>query len=87
MENNPDNYRLLAIERRLDKLEQVDTQVLVERITQVDERRKERSADLTRRIDQLEVEFTALRRAIVAAAITIAVSAILTTTTIYLVFQ
>lgn len=83
------NYRLLAIERRLDRLEQVDPAVLVERISQMERQFDRRLNALDEKVDDgfktLDEETGALRRSIIAAALTLTVSALITAATIWLV--
>ncbi len=88
--NQPDGWRIANIERRLENLERLDPAVVSERVAQLERRLDDRvngmEARIERRIDQQDEETGALRRAIIAAAITIATSAVITTLTVYLVF-
>ena len=81
-----DGWRLTSIERRLDLLETTSPAVLVERLSQMERRLEGRINDLQDDVKADREELGTFRRAIIAAAISIASSALITALTVYLVF-
>lgn len=82
----PDEYRLKAIEKRLDDLERAEPRVLVERVAGLANRQIEYEKSTKDKFAEQQDEISGLRKAIIAAAITVAVSSLITASTVYVVF-
>jgi hypothetical protein len=83
---DPHEWRIRNIERRLELIERSDPAVLVERITQMERRLEGRIDGLMEdRRDDRE-EMAALRKALYAAALSVAGGVVITASTLYLIF-